>query len=93
MVEFLIEDPHGREITRARREGRGVVINVATDADQFKLMFQRDMPWNHRTLLLSAVLFADYRLFETSNTGEKLDDVKDCCEVFGACLECGQLIL
>jgi len=36
---------------------------MATDADQFRLMFSKDMPWNHRTLLLSAVLFADYRLF------------------------------
>lgn len=66
-VEFIIADPHGREVTRAKREGRGWVKNVATDSDQFRLMFTRDMPWNHRTLLMSAVLFADFRLFETSN--------------------------
>lgn len=66
-VEFIITEPTGREVTRAKREGRGLVKNFATDSDQFRLMFPRDMPWNYRTLLMSAVLFADFRLFEMSS--------------------------
>ena len=68
-VEFVVTDPRGREVTRAKREGRGWVKNIATDSDQFRLMFTKDMPWNHRTLLTSAVLFADFRLFEMGKEG------------------------
>lgn len=32
-VEFIITDPRGREVTRAKREGRGFAKNVATDSD------------------------------------------------------------
>lgn len=63
-VEFVITDARGREVSRAKREGSGWRSNVSSDSDQFKLLFNKDMPWNHRTLLTSAVLFADFRLFE-----------------------------
>lgn len=69
-VEFEILNSEGIEISKAKREGKGFIENMMTDADQFKLKFRPDMPWNHRALLMATILFIDFRMFE-ENASDK----------------------
>lgn len=40
-VEFDIKDANGVDISKAKREGQGAIVNMLTDADQFKIRFTK----------------------------------------------------
>ena len=67
-VEFIISDANGDEISRLKRKEGGGISNLEkSDMEQFRLAFTNDMPWNHRTLLLSAQLAVEERYFAQTN--------------------------
>lgn len=38
--------------------------NMLSDADNFGVDYPREMSWEHRTLVMSAMLLIDYMMFE-----------------------------
>lgn len=63
-VEFNIKNQQGQSISKADKMGKGCLKNALTNADRFKVFYTKEMPWNHRALLLCSILFLDYRMFE-----------------------------
>lgn len=78
-IKFTILDNHGQQISNTIKEGRGCFKNLLTDSDKFTLIFKREMSWNHRLLLLSAVLLIDYRMFGNASKEERGGEDCDEC--------------
>lgn len=70
-VDFEVKDVSGQTVTQAKRRGKGFLQNAMSDADKFEIKFTPKMPWNHRVLLLSTVIFIDFRMFETNANKDK----------------------
>lgn len=59
------------------KRGKGCIKNALTDADNFGIDFPKSMQWEHRTLLLSAVLMIDYMMFEEKANGQGQGNIGD----------------
>lgn len=70
-VDFQLFNGQNQPLGIAKRRGKGFIKNALTDADKFEVMFTATMPWNHRCLLMCAMLFIDYRMFEDNNKKKK----------------------
>ena len=69
-VEFEIYDSGQKLITRLIKKNKDCLKSVYSDADNFGVDFTPDMDWEHRSLLLSTILFIDYMMFEEKGNGK-----------------------
>jgi Scramblase len=70
-VDFDVRDAAKNSVTIAKRRGKGLLSNLYSDADLFELNFTPTMPWNHRVLLFSTILFIDFMMFDTNASDAK----------------------
>ena len=63
-IDFSVKSPSGETISRVQKRSPGVVQTYVIDADFFALEFPKNSTATEKALLMSAVLFLDYRLFE-----------------------------
>jgi len=63
-VSFDVKSPSGEVISKLEKRSAGCVQSWATDMDNFVLNFPQSATLQDKALLMSAVLFLDYRHFE-----------------------------
>lgn len=63
-VNFNVFNANNEVISTMQKRGAGCVKEMATDADNFALNFPANISVQDKALLMSAVLFLDYRHFE-----------------------------
>lgn len=63
-VKFTLFDDKGKKIGEIIKKGKNCLKNMMADADNFGIDFPREMNWQHRTLILSALLLIDFMMFE-----------------------------
>ena len=63
-IDFSVKAPSGETISRVQKRSPGVVQAYLVDADFFAVEFPKNSTATDKALLMSAVLFMDYRLFE-----------------------------
>ena len=78
-IDFSVMDASGTVISRAEKQGLDLISNAMTNAAQFCVMFTDQMPWSHRALLMCAMLFINYEMFEKEEGNER--DRNDRSEV------------
>ena len=63
-VQFQVVDGQGQPTGSLTKKNKNCLKSAISDADNFGMAFAPSMTWEDRSLLLSAVLFIDYMLFE-----------------------------
>lgn len=76
-VDFQVFDSNGNEITKICKRGKDCLKNAIGDADNFGLEFPKSMGWEHRTLLMSAVLLIDFMMFEEKGNNRNQNRIGD----------------
>lgn len=73
-VEFIVHGGDGKTIEgHLTKKNKNCLKSAISDADNFGLDFTPKMTWEDRSLLLSAVLFIDYMLFEEKSGNQNND--------------------
>lgn len=63
-VRFEVFDQDGRKITSILKKGKNCCGNSLSQADKYEMQFGIGMDWKQRALMISAILFLNFRLFE-----------------------------
>lgn len=74
-VDFKVFDNSGKEIAVIEKRGKNCLKNMLNDADNFGLEFPKSMGWEHRTLMIAAMLLIDFMMFEESQEQNKNGDL------------------
>ena len=64
--EFDVKSASGDNLSRLQKKSKGCLQAMTTDADNFYLSFPKDIAAGDKALLMSAVLFLDFRHFEVN---------------------------
>lgn len=54
----------GIRVGEVKKVWSGCAKEILTNADDYSVLFPQRIPWQHKALILSCILFIDYRYFE-----------------------------
>ena len=65
-IDFDVKSAAGEVVSQVQKKSKGCLQATYTDADNFYLTFPKNISVNEKVLLMSAVLFLDFRHFEVN---------------------------
>ena len=63
---FMVHEPGGEEVARVTKQWSGIMREVFTDADNFRLQFHKDLDQNFRMMVLATAFAIDLDFFENN---------------------------
>lgn len=63
-IDFEVKSPSGENVSSLQKKSKGCCTEMISDADNFALNFPKNATLVDKALLISAVLFVDFRHFE-----------------------------
>ncbi len=70
-IDFDVKSPSGEVISTLQKISQGCLTTMISDADNFILHFPNNCPSTDKALLMSAVLFIDFRHFERNENEDR----------------------